>query len=108
MSSISNLPKNQKQQLWISLHEIAEYNKRHFFGNDFKNMIINEYKEVLLTESLYTDEELTNFIKARQEKRKVFRDKDHELFNDVMSLDNYNDKIKEINDDKPYIKHSFF
>ena len=45
MVSISSMPQEQKSNLWKKLHKIAAHNKRHFFSNNFKNLVVSEYKD---------------------------------------------------------------
>lgn len=57
MKSISQMPADQKQELLIQMNDIAEYNRRRFFSNEFTNSIIEEFKQnfdhAVLTASKY-------------------------------------------------------
>lgn len=44
MKSIKNLPSGKKLKMFKQAHDIAQYNKNHFFSNNFSSMIINELK----------------------------------------------------------------
>ena len=43
MKRISQLPLDQKKQLWNELYTIANYNKKLFFGVDWQHSIFNEF-----------------------------------------------------------------
>ena len=43
MKRISNLPRNQKIQLWQSLYEIADRNKQLFFSDTWQQQIFDEF-----------------------------------------------------------------
>ena len=47
MKSISSMDTSAKCKLWQQLQEIADYNKKHFFSDCFKDQVINEYKNNL-------------------------------------------------------------
>jgi hypothetical protein len=47
MKRISCLGPDEKRDLWAALYEIAEYNKKLFFSDDFHNHVVNEYKDNL-------------------------------------------------------------
>lgn len=43
MSDISKLPTSNKQELWTNLNGIAQYNRQHFFSNDFFQQVTTEF-----------------------------------------------------------------
>lgn len=47
MKRISQLPAEQKRQLWYQLYEIAEYNKKLFFSADWQQSIFKEFADNL-------------------------------------------------------------
>jgi len=44
MKRISQLPTDQKKQLWQRLYAVADRNKKKFFSSDWNNSILQEYK----------------------------------------------------------------
>jgi len=47
LERLSNLPHNEKLLLWQNLYKIAEYNKKHFFSQNFHDVVVNEFKDNL-------------------------------------------------------------
>lgn len=45
MKTISKMPMDQKHQLLTQMNAVAEYNKQLFFSEEFRNSIINEFKQ---------------------------------------------------------------
>lgn len=49
MKRIASLTKEQKQQLWLQLNEIAVYNKQLFFSSAWHDQIVKEFKDNIST-----------------------------------------------------------
>ena len=74
MARISSLNKSEKYILWKQLHDIAKFNQRLFFSQDWQQSISQEF--------------LTNLYRAigvlNQYKNKVIQNKMDQIWDDVL------------------------
>lgn len=47
METIAKLPVKEKQQLWLNMNAVCEYNHSRFFSSTFHSDVVNEYKSNL-------------------------------------------------------------
>lgn len=47
MSNIVSMPKDKRDEILTEARKIADYNKQHFFSNNFQDQVVNEFKNGL-------------------------------------------------------------
>jgi hypothetical protein len=74
MQRLAQLPTAEKKQLYESLYEIARYNREWFFGTDFRDAVMSEFRDNFLTgvsqvkDSAHSRVWLANITQRKREK----------------------------------------